>query len=119
MGRTNSASTLFQQQMKIFHNKNVDAEQVKHIHYGTVLQTDVSVGSGPGVPIPSGMMTVHIPDLGNTHVSDPLPYPGATAPLIGTQVSVGFDSDSNPIVIAMYGAATYKGSSADAFFFGG
>ena len=95
--------------MLLLHNKHVDAEQVKYVHYGTVLQTDFTIGGRSGIPIPSGMMTIHIPDLGNNHVSEALPYPGVQPPPLGTQVSIGFDSDSNPIVISIYGAPESAG----------
>lgn len=79
-----------------------DAPQINGIYYGTVLQTHVSIGLGASSPIPAGMMTVNIPTLGVNYVSDPVPYPGTVAPAPGTQVAVGFDAASNPVVLAMY-----------------
>src|ERR1017187_2479646 len=103
MGRSNSASTLLQQQMQIMHGILVDAEQIKGIYYGTVVQTDKSLDLGGSSPIPVGMMTINIPTLSVNYVSKPVPYPGDVAPPLGTQVSVGFDSTSSPIVLAIYG----------------
>ncbi len=115
MGRGSSASTALQAQQLLFFGKHVDATQVSGIFYGYILQTDVSTGvSGP---IPSGMMTVHIPEFGPSHVSIPMPYPSSSAPPLGTQVAVGFDSNDNPVAIALYGFS--GGSANQAFFMGG
>jgi len=103
MGRSQSSSTRFQEDSNILYHHLVDAEQIKGIYYGTVLQTDVSIALGAGSPIPTGTMTISIPNLGNNHVSDPIPYPSRVAPALGSQVAVGFDSRNNPIVLAIYG----------------
>jgi len=102
MGRTQSASTSHQQTEEVLYGNLVDAEQIKGVYYGIVLQTDVSLGLGAGSPIPTGMMTVGIPTLGVNYVSDPLPYPGGVAPSLGSQVAVGFDARNNPIVVSVY-----------------
>jgi hypothetical protein len=121
MGRTNSASTLLAQQLLRMHGITADAAQITGTYYGIVVQTDVSLGLGSSSPIPSGMMTVNIPSLGVNSVSDPLPYPGSVAPPLGTQVSIGFDSSSSPIVLALYGFSSSSGggSDIDPFFLGG
>ena len=67
MGRTQSASTSHQQTEHALYGNLVDAEQVKGVYYGSVLQTDVSLGLGASSPIPAGTMTVNIPSLGVNH----------------------------------------------------
>jgi hypothetical protein len=103
MGRSNSASTILQADIAEQHGHLSDAEQIKGIYSGTVLQTDASIDLGSASPIPKGMMTINLPDIGSNHVSEPLAYPGSVAPPIGTNVSVGFDANHNPVVLTIYG----------------
>lgn len=102
--RTHSQSTLASRIARTQFNMMTVSEQAKGIYYGTVLQTDVSIGLGSTSPIPTGMMTVSIPTLNPKEVYGPMAYPGAIAPPLGTQVSVGFNSDNNPTALAIYGA---------------
>jgi hypothetical protein len=99
--------------------------QFTNILYGSVLQTDVSIGPilpvGASSPIPVGMMTVAVPVLGDNYVTQPILYPGGVAPSPGTQVAVGFTPNGTPICVTIFAATStpVSGSSLDAFFFGG
>src|ERR1700691_1045627 len=80
--------------------------QYTNILYGYVVQTDVSIAPllpvGASSPIPTGMMTVAVPVLGNNYVTQPILYPGGIAPDPGTQVAVGFTPNGTPICVAIY-----------------
>lgn len=123
MARSSSASTILQQEIRSISGHLADAPQIEGIYYGTVVQTDVSLGLGASSPIPAGMMTINIPTLGVNYLSTPIPYPGAIAPPLRTQVSVGFDVNSNPVVLALYGFSPSSGgggvSDIETFFIGG
>jgi hypothetical protein len=103
MARSQSAGTILQQEILSTSGHLADAPQINGIYYGSVIQTDVSLGLGASSPIPVGMMTINIPTLGVNYLSNPVPYPGSVAPPLGTKVSVGFDVNSNPVVLALYG----------------
>lgn len=97
--RSNDAATLLQHTLKVSHGILASGKQFEGIYYGTVVQTDVS---NPG-PITRGNMTITIPSLSGTNIWGPLPYPGNTAPPVGTTCSVGFGPNNVPIVITFYG----------------
>ena len=122
MARSQSSSTILQQTILSTSGHLADAVQISGIYYGVVVQTDVSLGLGSSSPIPSGMMTINVPTLGVNYLSDPVPYPGSIAPPLGTKISVGFDVNSNPVVLALYGFSPSGGgggSDVETFFIGG
>ena len=96
--------------------------QYTNILYGTVVQTDVSIAprlpAGAHSPIPTGMMTVAVPALGQNYVTPPILYPGGIAPPTGTIVAMGFSPDGTPICVAVYGAPE-SSSIPNAFSLGG
>ena len=113
------ANTLLQAQLKQ-QGLHTTRPQYTNILYGTVLQTDISIGPllplGAHNPIPTGMMTVAVAALGNNYVTPPILYPGGVAPAVGAVVAVGFDPNGTPICVAIYAVL---GSTLNSFFFGG
>jgi len=96
--RTTSSNKNLQTILSKTFNINTNAEQYTGTYNAIVLQTDASVAHLSPPPIPTGQMTILIPEISATSVWCPLPYPGSTAPPLKTNSTVTFDQNSSPIV---------------------
>jgi len=96
--RSTSSNANLQQILRTQYNYNTDADQYTGTYYAKVVQTDVSVAHLSPPPIPTGQMTIVISAISSNSVWGPLPYPGSTAPPLGTTATVTFDQNNNPIV---------------------
>ena len=104
--RSQDALTLLQHQLKWQGNIFASGRQFEGTYYGVVVQTDVSTGDGA---ITAGNMTITIPNLSGTQVWGPLPYPGTSAPPIGTTCSLTFNINNTPIVHSFIGFGGAQG----------
>jgi hypothetical protein len=106
------SNTILQGQLKQ-QGLHTTRPQYTNILYGTVLQTDVSIGPllpvGATSPIPTGMMTVAVAALGSNYVTAPILYPGGATPVTGSIVAIGFTPDGTSICVAVYGSSTAIG----------